>query len=113
MKVFNLTDVETPQLLQRSFINQTLVVGRTAIKPGESADFNDEPHLVAQIEGYIELGAMARDELPAEYAVAKARQPAAATGSSNLPIEGTPPAGETSVPPVPLDDDFKKKGRRG
>jgi hypothetical protein len=112
MKVFNITDVETPILKQRGLINQTLVVGRVAVKPGESADIQDEPHLVAQVEGYEQIGAMARDQLPAEYAVTKARgsTPAPEAGA-NLPITGSPSVDESaSVPPQPFES---KKGRKG
>lgn len=111
MKVFNITDVETPILKQRGLINQTLVVGRVAVAPGESVELQDEPHLVAQVEGYEQIGAMTRDQVPEEYAVAKARGSAPAPeAGSNLPVTGSPPVDESaSVPPQPVES----RKRRG
>ena len=74
MKVFNLTDVPTEKLVQSKLLNVTLVVGRTAVGPGESVDITEEPHILAQLIGYEKIGAMSRISLPAEYIGAK--QPA-------------------------------------
>jgi hypothetical protein len=74
MKVFNLTDVPTKELTQAGLINVTLVIGRTAVSPGESVEITDEPHILAQLIGYEKIGAMSRISLPAEYIGAK--QPA-------------------------------------
>jgi hypothetical protein len=73
MKVFNLTDVETPKLRQFHLVAHTIAVGRALIAPGESADVSmDEFKWVrTEVQRLVTLGALAIDSLPAAYTLAK------------------------------------------
>jgi hypothetical protein len=92
MKVFNLTDVETPALVQRGLMRQTFAVGGTLVTPGDGIEVPLEARAVVAhgIEHLVEVGALAIDEPPATYLAHKA--PAHA---------GPPPAAEAPVPPPP------------
>jgi hypothetical protein len=72
MKVFNLTDVETPRLKQRGLLNQTVVVGGKAVAPGASADFDGTPWERASAQHAANVGAISVDALPGSYTTAKA-----------------------------------------
>lgn len=105
MKVFNLTDVATEKLKQYQLVDKLLVIGRSAVAPGESIDLPAEPHILSQLDGYIKLGAMCRDSLPAEYLQTK---------SGKAPVVPAP-AVETaptvvSVPSHPVSKRGKKRG---
>ncbi len=73
MKLFNLTDVPTPELERRHIINATLAVGQHLVPPGDSIEVDKTPDLVKAVASYVEVGAMAMDSLPAAYTAAKDR----------------------------------------
>jgi hypothetical protein len=73
MKVFNLTDVETPLLAQHGFVRQTFVVRDKLIAPGEHADVQNDYLAERALEHLVPIGAAAVDELPAAYVLAKSR----------------------------------------
>ena len=72
MKVFNLTDVETPKLKQHGLVNQTVVVGGKAIAPGASLGFEGKPWERASAKHAAKVGAISVDALPGSYTTAKA-----------------------------------------
>jgi hypothetical protein len=124
--VFNLTDVPTDELTRRGLVNQTIVIGSTAIAPGTSAQISDEPHITAQLRWYLDVGAVAEGQLPSAYAHSKALQqrevPLPAPPSPPpIPVEAQapepepPPPPAAPVPPDPgadtLPDTPKSKGR--
>ena len=53
MKCFNLTDVETPDLQKRGFVNRLLVVRGVLIKPGESAEVPEDVLSRRDVEGFV------------------------------------------------------------
>lgn len=73
MKCFNLTDVETPDLLARGLVNVVLVVRTTAIKPGESAEVAEDSTSRRDVANYVKVGALAVESLPITYVVQKNR----------------------------------------
>jgi|SRR5690606_34659698 len=109
MKVFNLTDIPTPELTRSGLVG-VFVVGRTPVLPGQYAEVPDTPRTHTRLRRLIEKKAAALHELPAEYVKAKNRAQAEA-GASPRGREGlvrvarTRPAGAsavvTSAPSVP------------
>ena len=76
MKVFNLTDVETPVLKQHGVLNQMFAIGTVLVSPGQSADVADERavHLASGLQHLVSIGALAvGDQPPAGYRLAKER----------------------------------------
>ena len=75
MKVFNLTDVSTPLLIQRGFINHTFAVGPALLEPGECVDVAPEhiQHIRAGLQRLVEAGAIAMGQAPPGYVMAKER----------------------------------------
>lgn len=71
MRIFNLTDVETPTLLELGLVNQVLVAGRAVVGPGSSVELGDDPLTRAHLLQYTQVGAMALDDLPPNYVVNK------------------------------------------
>lgn len=71
MRVFNLTDEETPELKRRRMFNQTYVVAGKAIKPGGFEDVPNTPVVLKQIEHLIDLGALCLTQVPDSYLEAK------------------------------------------
>lgn len=77
MKVFNLTDIETPRLREAGFVGHTFVVLNKLIGPGQSADI--PPEKVASVrEGLqrlVGVGALSvGDQPPPAYLVAKSHK---------------------------------------
>ena len=81
MKVFNLTDVETPSLKQRGLLGQSIAVGDKLLAPGGEADVDEETltRVRPELQHMVGLGTLALGEPPAEYKVAKekAKKPVA------------------------------------
>lgn len=73
MKVFSLTDVETPELKRRGWVGLPIVVGSALIAPGGEAEVGDTAALRRALIGFIGPGALAVGARPPEYAVAKAK----------------------------------------
>lgn len=71
MKVFNLTDVETPQLKQLGKVNDTFVVGRLTLAPGQSDITTDDAMTRDHLADYVMKGMAAINTLPPAYVVAK------------------------------------------
>lgn len=96
MKCFNITDVETEELKKRGLVRTTLAVHGILIAPGESAEVPDDELSKRDAKGYVEVKALAVDELPASYVVAKSR--------TGRPAPLPPP------PPVKKKNDEPAKG---
>lgn len=91
MKVFNLTDVETPELKQRSLVNMTFAVGPALLAPGDSTEV-DEAYIATARDGLQELiahGAASYGEQPPPAYV---RRKANAAPVAEPPAEAPPPA---------------------
>lgn len=73
MVVFNLTDVETPQLKQLGKVNNTFIVGRLTLGPGQSGPTTDDPMTRSHVEDYVRKGMAAINTLPPAYVVARER----------------------------------------
>lgn len=73
MKVFNLTDIETPELKQRGLSQQSIAVGDKLLAPGASDDIDDATlaRVRPELQRMVALKTVALGELPAEYKVAK------------------------------------------
>lgn len=74
MKIFSLTDVETPELKRRGWVGQPLVVGPALVPPGGEAEVADTALIRRDLAGYTGPGALAVGSRPPEYALAKAKQ---------------------------------------
>jgi len=71
VKVYNLTDVETPALKQAKLLRQTIAVGRTLVRPGEAVDVLKEVLLTRDAKHFLAVGALAQEKVPAAYRVAQ------------------------------------------
>lgn len=105
MKVFNLTDVETPKLRQHGMLNQTFAVGEKMLSPGQGEDVSEETltRVRHELQDLVMMGACAVDTMPPEYIVAR-EQAVKAKASKDKPAEEPAPTAEET--PVPA-------GRRG
>lgn len=63
MKVFNISDVKTPFLVERGMFNASIKVGDMVLPPGTSADV----HRKYRAEAMRFVGALAFDQLPVGY----------------------------------------------
>jgi hypothetical protein len=72
MKIYNVTDVETPKLLQHKLVNQTLSIGGAPVAPGGSVNLKGSIEDHAQIHHALLVGAVVVDDLPNGYTKAKA-----------------------------------------
>lgn len=109
MKIYNLTDIETPKLREYGHLNHTLAVGSELLLPGQSVDVPDEvaKRLEKGLEHLVNVGALALGELPAAYRLAKekraqADRPQAEAGGAPAPStpEARAPAGTPKEAPV-------------
>jgi hypothetical protein len=73
VKVYNLTDVETPTLKQYGLVRATVVVGAQSVAPGASVVVEPKHELAARhhLEHLLSVGAVAIDEVPEKYVSAK------------------------------------------
>lgn len=87
LKVFNLTDVETPQLKQYGLVNQHIVVERALVAPGEYTQVADSPVARAHLRHYVSVGAVAVDVVPPSYVLLKERnKPPPVVDSDNTAV---------------------------
>lgn len=96
-KIYNLTDVSTPTLVQYGLVAQHIAVGSRMIAPGEYAECdNTNGQLMPILEHLITVGAVSVDIVPPPYIRARQQLDAAAGGKpSNAPAHLTLP--ETKV----------------
>lgn len=71
MTVYNLTDVETPQLKKLGKVNSTFVVGRITLAPGQKSPTEDDPMTRQHVGPYVKDGMASINVLPPAYVVAK------------------------------------------
>ncbi len=76
MKVFNLTDVETPQLVQRGFVSHSIAVGDVLLAPGDATTVPDEKaeRVRAELATLLSYGVVAFDDQPEAYLTARNQQ---------------------------------------
>jgi hypothetical protein len=72
MKLFNLTDIETPALKRLGWVSMPIVVGHALIEPGGELEVGDTALIRRDIHCYTGPGALAVDARPPAYMVAKA-----------------------------------------
>jgi hypothetical protein len=95
MKVFNLTDVETPRLKQHGMVNHTFGVGTLLLGPGDSGELPDaQGHARRpEVQKLVSVGALSVGELPPAY-LAKKKALAPKPPPATLPPESaTSPGG--------------------
>ncbi len=104
MKIFNLTDVPTAVLEQRGLVNQHIAVGGRMCSPGEFVAVEDSATLRANVEDLVRIGALAIDQPPPPYMLAR-QQAEAASKPGELPVRAHIDMKETRVagepPPGP------------
>lgn len=115
-KVYNLTDVSTPTLVQYGLVEQSIAVGGRMIAPGEYAECqNNGGHLMLILEHLLTVGAVSVDKVPPPYVKARAQKDAEAGGKpSNAPAhlamsetkitDAGPQVPVLEVPPVKPSD---------
>ena len=113
MKVFNLTDVETPVLLQRGLVDQGIGISRRMVAPGEYVEVEDTAETRAKLEYLLTVGAVSIDQMPPSYALARNAKQSTASNTGHLAaittkhvaVNETKVAGEPAPSPaVPAGD---------
>ena len=84
VKVYNLTDVSTPTLVQQKLLNSHIAVGTRMCNPGEFVEQEDTPTLRSDCRFLVSVGALSIDALPPTYVAA--RTAAAAKTGGPLPV---------------------------
>lgn len=94
MKVYNLTDVETPKLKQHGLMNQHIAVGEKMVAPGGDEDIDDATfeRVQPELQKLVELGALSCDVAPDAYKSKK---------TSAEPVPTPPPSGGSDEPSAP------------
>lgn len=72
MKVFNLTDIETPTLKKLGWVGVPIAVGSSLIEPGGEAEVGDTDMVRRDIGCFTTPGALAVGARPPAYLVAQA-----------------------------------------
>lgn len=76
VKVYNLTDVATPNLDKQKMVNQHIVVGTRMSAPGEFVEVDDSPKLRTDCEFLVSIGALSIGATPPPYTAARLAQKA-------------------------------------
>lgn len=74
MKVFNLTDIETPILKSRGLVGVPIAVGSTLIAPGGEAEVGDTEMIRRDIVCFTAPGALSVGVRPPAYLVAQSER---------------------------------------
>lgn len=74
MKVFNLTDIETPTLKKLGMVGMWIAAGTALIPPGGEQEVGDTEMLRRDILCFTSSGALAVQVRPASYMVARAER---------------------------------------
>ena len=115
MVIHNLTDVETPQLKQRGLVNAHIAVGIVMTEPGKSVEAGRDEMILSHLQHFIQIGALAVDDLPASYKVAKERMaPAPLPPPAPLPEPVKLEIMDVVAPEPKLElkTEFRKKDRK-
>ena len=101
IRIFNLTDVPTPPLTQYGWLNQTFIIGRESVAPGNYLDVPDTEYARAKIRTPIRVGALCVGQPPPTYLQNKARQGKALLAASRAKLPASPPPeSEAAAAPV-------------
>lgn len=117
MKIYNLTDVQTPALIQRGLVNVKIKVGPEVISPGSWAEVPDSQEVRSKLSQYEGLGALSR-VAPSHSAPPKAPEASLPEAEAVAPVEpfSDEPAIEVSEEsaeqPAAPTGKGKRKGRR-
>ena len=114
MKVYNLTDVETPVLVQRGLVNQHIVVGKCMVNPGEFAEVVDTAHVRGKLGYLLTVGAVSIDLVPPNYVRAKQSAIPTTGFHGSIPVRHMEIKETKAVdaPDRPIVSQGKRKGRR-
>ena len=95
MKVFNLTDVETPRLKQHGMVNHTFGIGALLLGPGDSGELPDTQGgmLRTEVQKLVSIGALSAGELPPAYLAKKKSLTVKAPSPSLPPVLASPEPG--------------------
>jgi hypothetical protein len=91
MRVFNLTDVSTKQLVQHRLVNQTFELAGKLVAPGEAVEVEGGVVSHPNLRHLLQVGAAATDDLPKAYIKAKAVPAPAPTPPAQEPTGGAVP----------------------
>lgn len=74
MKVYSLTDIETPTLKKLGWVGAPIVIGQALISPGGEGEVGDTEAVRRDIIRYTSAGALSVGVRPPAYLVAKAER---------------------------------------
>jgi hypothetical protein len=108
VRVYNLTDVSTPTLEKHHLLKAHIAIGTRMCNPGEFVEQEDTPSLRSDINFLVSIGALAVDQLPPPYVLARTST-IAAQNVGPLPVHiGHLNVQETKVaadpPPAPAPE---------
>lgn len=106
VRVYNLTDIETPELKRRGLVNQTIAVRSVLIRPGETKELAADAITMRDLKGYQDVGVVSVDVLPVEYATMKSRLASSKKPPAAAPKAVPAPEAPKGVEPVKVE----KKG---
>jgi hypothetical protein len=109
MKVWCITDRETPQLRLSGLRGVSVKIGGTTLKPGDSMDVPS--HLIAEIQSALRNGLLSTIK-PAVVESTSPTVPAPPVISSPVPVISTPVAEATESPETPEPDNTEHRRRR-
>lgn len=110
VKVYNLTDVSTPSLVQQGLVSQHIVIGDRMCSPGEYVEQVDSHVLRQQLRHLVSVGAISIGALPPPYQQARTDKNAlsgryATARTSHLDIAETKVVSATAaVKLVPVEE---------
>jgi len=102
VKVYNLTDIKTPVLEQRGLSDQGIAIAGRIVNPGEFVDVEDTPTSRGNLAYLLQVGAVAIDQLPPPYVLARQQAQASAGGPrmrQHVEVGETKVAGEPPLSP--------------
>ncbi len=106
VKVYNLTDVATPNLDKQKMVGQHIVVGTRMSAPGEFVEVEDSPKLRTDCEFLVSVGALSIGATPPPYTAARLALKANNTSPAlvrHLDVAETKVAQD---PPAPTPEDI-------
>jgi len=122
MRVFNLTDIQTPALERQGWVGNTFVVGKTPIAPGKYEDVPRTVENLRKLQAALRVQAVAVDQPPPTYLVNKASRDRAAKAAQSRvrpaaePVTGNvreaPTVPENQQPPTVVSKESSEAGSK-
>lgn len=109
VKVFNLTDISTPNLVQRKMLDHHIAIAGRMCEPGEFVEVEDSLSLREDCKHLVAIGALSIGALPPPYMQARNAKTSSGGNLSparvgHLEVKETKVAEDPPAPPSPPAD---------